>query len=279
MMVAPPVERTLAQLREHYEIERTLADRLRGAAAADRGPLYRTCYDELFRRVPNHPQLVRRADAAAQREAIEPRARLVRHFLRPGGTFAEIGPGDCSLAIDVCRTARQVYAIDVSAEITNRIAPPTNFSLLLSTGTDIPVPPGSVDVAFSYQLIEHLHPSDVEAHARQVLAALRPGGVYVCVTPSRLNGPHDVSRYFDDVATGFHLREYTNGDLTDLFLKAGFTRARPHLGVGNRLVPVPSLPLRLVEGALDRLPGPVRRRLAFAPVLFRLLGVTMVAQK
>ena len=33
--------------------------------------------------------------------------------------------------------------------------------------------------------------------------ALKPGAVYVCITPNRLSGPHDISLYFDSVATGF----------------------------------------------------------------------------
>jgi len=37
-----------------------------------------------------------------------------------------------------------------------------------------------------------------------------------------LSGPHDISAYFDDGATGFHLKEYSNEELYRLFLKTGF---------------------------------------------------------
>src|SRR6266436_5126674 len=47
--------RSEAQLREHYLIERELADRLRCAGPAERRTLYPLVYDELFRRVPAHP--------------------------------------------------------------------------------------------------------------------------------------------------------------------------------------------------------------------------------
>jgi hypothetical protein len=52
--------RTRAQLREHYEVERELADALRRAGPHERRSLYATLYDELFRRVPHHPQLTRK---------------------------------------------------------------------------------------------------------------------------------------------------------------------------------------------------------------------------
>lgn len=271
--------RTPDQLRQHYVVERELADRLRNAPEESRGQLYAECYDELFRRVPDHPQLQRKADPAEQREAVDIRARLVTHLLPPEGVFLEVGPGDCSLAIRMCERAKDVYAVDVSAEITGRLSPPSNFHLLLSGGTDLPVPDNSVDVAFSYQLIEHLHPDDAQQHLLEVCRTLRPGGVYLCVTPNRLNGPHDISKYFDDVARGFHMREYTNGELGRLFGSAGFRRADPVITLGGTLVVVPLPLLRAVEGVLMLLPSRIRRSLAAAPVMYRALGVTMRGTK
>jgi SAM-dependent methyltransferase len=271
--------RTPERLRQHYVVERELADRLRNAPGEARGQLYAECYDELFRRVPDHPQLTRKADAAEQREAVEIRARLVEPLLSREARFLEVGPGDCSLSLRMCALAKEVYAVDVSAEITSQLSPPDNFHLLLSGGTDLPVPDKSIDVAFSYQLIEHLHPDDAEQHLAEVCRTLRPGGIYLCVTPNRLNGPHDISKYFDDVARGFHMREYTNGELSRLFRRAGFRRADPVITLGGGLITVPLSLLRGVEGTLKRLPSPVRRSLAAAPVMYRALGVTMRGTK
>ena len=50
--------RTAEQVKEHYEIEKVIADRLRNSSAAERTELYKASYDELFRRVPHHPLLV-----------------------------------------------------------------------------------------------------------------------------------------------------------------------------------------------------------------------------
>ena len=40
--------------------------------------------------------------------------------------------------------------------------------------------------------------------------------LYICITPNRLDGPHDVSQYFDGVARGFHMKEYTTAALARL---------------------------------------------------------------
>lgn len=272
-------ERTADRLRAHYDIERALADRLRTASREQRGPLYRACYDELFRRVPDHPQLTRKADPGARREAVAARRSIIRGYFPPGGVFMEVGPGDCSLATSMCDVAAQVYAVDVSSEITGRMSPPPNFELRLSDGANIPLPDCSVDVAFSYQLIEHLHEQDAADHLREVHRTLKGGGTYLCVTPSRLNGPHDISRFFDETATGFHMREYTHGDLIPRFRAAGFDDVRPLLGVAGRFLEIPSGPVCALERVFEHLPHRMRRRVALRAPWFRILGVTIAARR
>src|SRR5439155_4318070 len=85
--------RTADQVREHYEIERELASRLRQCAPQERPRLYASTYDELFRRVAHHPMLLRKVDPEATRRAVRAQFRLIRRFLRPGTYFLEIGPG------------------------------------------------------------------------------------------------------------------------------------------------------------------------------------------
>jgi hypothetical protein len=48
--------RTAEELRQHYEIEKELATRLRNSSRGERAAMYTQVYDELFRRVPKHPQ-------------------------------------------------------------------------------------------------------------------------------------------------------------------------------------------------------------------------------
>ena len=152
--------RTLERLRAHYEVERELADRLRGASRAERSTLYGLAYDELFQRVPDHPQITRKADIASRRRAVASRLRLLEPYITRRSVFMEIGPGDCSLALEMARTARHVYAVDVSTEITKGLSVPPNFELIICSGADFKIPPATVDLAYSHQLLEHLHPED-----------------------------------------------------------------------------------------------------------------------
>src|SRR5205823_1094642 len=59
--VRPTAEdtRSLERVRAQYEVERELADRLLRASEDERPGLYASVYRELFRRVPDHPQLTR----------------------------------------------------------------------------------------------------------------------------------------------------------------------------------------------------------------------------
>ncbi len=93
----------------------------------------------------------------------------------------EIGPGDCKISIEVAGLVKKVIAIDVSSEITKQIKTPDNFSLILSDGSSIPVAENSVDVAYSNQLMEHLHPDDAMKQLKNIVRALAPGGIYLCL--------------------------------------------------------------------------------------------------
>ena len=241
------VERTPERVRAHYEIEKGLAASLLSANREDRKRLYGELYDELYRRVPDHPQLTRQHMPAEAYDAVRRQLKMLQRFVGENTTYLEVGPGDCALTFEVAKHVRKAIGVDVSAEITSIDRRPCNFDLVLSDGTSIPVPPGSVDVAYSNQLMEHLHPDDAREQLVNLSCALRPGGVYVCVTPNRLTGPHDVSRGFDTVATGFHLHEYTNAELINLFHDCGFGSVAIYSTVRGRSFRVPAGPVLAFE--------------------------------
>lgn len=271
--------RTLSELKAHYDVERELADRLRSSSREERLTLYGSVYDELFTRVPAHPLLTRKGDARATEAAIRSYVKILTPFLRPDSTFLEVGSGDCALSCAVAPLAATAYAVDVSEEITAGVELPSNVSVRISDGVSIPVPEQSVDVAFSNALMEHLHPEDAWEQLRNVCRSLRPGGVYVCITPNRLYGPHDISKYFDNRATGFHLKEYTTRELRKLFTKAGFSRATVLVGGRGHYVESPCLPVELLEIVFAVLPVRGRRILAEKTLLSGALGIRIVGRK
>jgi SAM-dependent methyltransferase len=247
-------DRSAAQLRQHYEVEKELANRLRNAPRAERAFLYSSLYDELYRRVPDHPQLTRKTFPETRAAAINAQMSLLRRFVNKDSSFLELGPGDCALSCAVAKWVRHVYAIDVSEEITRNTNRPTNFKLVLSDGSSVPLPPGTIDVAYSNQLMEHLHPEDAVEQLRNIYEVLAPGGIYVCCTPNRLGGPWDISMHFDPVASGFHMREYTYAELYRLFRDAGFRRIRGILAVRGRYLQIPIQVMCVIERILGMLP-------------------------
>jgi SAM-dependent methyltransferase len=190
-----------------------------------------------------------------------------------------VGAGDCRLSLGVADLVKRVYAVEVSKELTSGLPPKSNFELVIADSCDLPLPPNSIDFAYSYQLMEHLHPDDALDQLMSIHRALAPGGRYLCVTPNRLNGPWDISRSFDHVATGLHLKEYTNSDLARVFKKAGFTRVRTYVRAKGLHLLLPVFTLSAIEGVLSVMPMVVRKKIANWYPVRRILGIMLVGTK
>ncbi len=268
------------EAREYYETEKRLATRLKEASAEERKTLYSELYDELFRTVPAARRYNKwEDDPKTKARRAEEKMRLIRKYLPEGGVFVEIGPGDCATSLAAAETAGRVYAVDVSREAVGRIDPPVHFSLALSDGTSVPVPAGSADVVYSAQLMEHLHPDDAKEQLGNIVAALKSGGRYVCITPNGLSGPHDISKYFSDVAEGFHLHEYSNRELAGLFRGAGLPDIRTYVGGRGLYLRAPFVLLATLERVADILPARLRRKLFGNLLGLALFGIVMVGEK
>ncbi|MBF0295847.1 MAG: class I SAM-dependent methyltransferase [Magnetococcales bacterium] len=272
--------RTWDRMRAHYVIERELADRLRAAPAHERSALYVAVYDELFRRVPDHPQWTRRQTPEELAARIERQAARLLPLLAPGGVFLEIGCGDGALSRRMARHAAEVIAVDVSDVISRSGDPlPENLRVIITDATRLPLPDGRIDVAYSHQLMEHLHPDDAMAQLREIHRILAPGGIYLCVTPHRAAGPHDISGMFDEVATGLHLQEYAIGELAARFREAGFVDLSLQVEMRAWSGLWPLWPGMICEKMVAILPHGLRRKLAGAFPLRNLLGIRLVAFK
>lgn len=261
--------------KERYEIEKELATRLRESSRAERKTLYVTLYDEFNQRVPVYTALTQDQPSQDATTLSSPQWRFLRRFLHKDTVFLEIGAGTCAISLAAARCVKKVFALEVSKEITSHVKSADNFELVLFDGFDIPMPAESINVAFSDQVIEHIHPDDVLEQLMNIHTALANRGIYICITPNRLNGPHDISRHFDVVATGFHLKEYTNGELSRLFKQAGFAKVRAYVGMPAMYVRFPLFLLLLQEGLLSILPRKLRwilARISLARCI-RLVGV------
>lgn len=262
---------------QHYILEKSLAARLRHSTREERRTLYTSLYNELFQKVPYLNVL--QNDPLKRQRKVEGELNFIKRYLHPNTTFIEIGPGDCALSEEVAKKVIKVIAVDVSAEISKGNKRPGNFQLILSDGVSIPVPPGSADLVFSDQLMEHLHPEDAPEQLRNIYRALAPGGVYLCITPNRTGGPFDISRHFEKEATGFHLKEYTHSELKVLFKKAGFQKIRARIGGRGFYFNIPVLPIVVLEKLLHLFPYRYRRKIASIRPFVWLLGIKIVAFK
>jgi SAM-dependent methyltransferase len=271
--------RTMEQRFEHYKVEKELADKLRLASREERRSLYSSVYDELYQRVPHHTQLTRKSSPEESQAEVALQIATLKPFLDKNSIYLEVGPGDCALPLEIAKFVKQVYAVDVSNEITKNLAFPQNFKLVLSDGSSIPVSRNTVNVAYSNQLMEHIHPDDAFEQLQNIYNALAPGGIYICITPSRLNGPHDISQYFDTVASGFHLKEYTISELGDLFKKVGFSRAMVNIEIVGKYINMPVFLSVLIEKLLSILPHKIRKFIASNLPARKLLGIRLIGVK
>ena len=164
--------------------------------------------------------------------------------------------------LEMAKTMERVWAVDavVPEDLPESVA--ASFEFVQHCELADRVPAGSVDVALSCHLVEHLHPDDLPDHLAEIHGLLAPGGVYIVVTPSRLYGPHDVSRYFSDQPIGLHLREYLHADLASRLRRAGFHAVGAIRDLGTRPSRVALAVISVFERALDTLPARLRRTLA-----------------
>lgn len=258
-----PQGRSLEQVWNHFRVEARLAAGLKAANRAGRRRIYESMYDELFRLVPDHPRLAKRASEAQTRRSIRNKLGLLGPLLAPHMVVAEIAPGDCRFLVELARRTRFAYGIDLSDQRDAHWRGPDNLQLIVYDGYDTgAIADHSLDLAFSDQLIEHLHPEDTLDHFRFVRRLLKPGGKYVFRTPHPYSGPHDVSAYFCDQAAGFHLKEWTYGEMAQLLAATGFRRWQGLWMKSRHRLALPHAYFRAWERALRPLPKRLERPLA-----------------
>jgi SAM-dependent methyltransferase len=264
-------------LEAHYRLERALADQLRAAPKEARPRLYREVYDRLNAESPLYRAQQRAPDPASRDRGLRKLLAILTPHLGPEMRVLEIGPGDGALSRALAARVRSVTAVDVATGAFGDDRP-ANLELVLTEGAAVPVAAASFDLAFSNQVMEHLHPDDALDQLRAIRRALAPGGSYLCLTPNRLTGPHDISKHFDREATGLHLHEYTTGELARRFREAGFEGLRALAGSRGRFLALPTGIAALLEAAVGALPGPMRRPVARFWPIRAAIGVALLGR-
>ena len=92
-------------------------------------------------------------------------------------------------------------------------------------------------------------------------------------------GPCDISKFFDEIASGFHLREYTAREMRQLLIGAGFADVRFYARARGRFLRCPYRVIAMLESALSALPYALRNRIADTRPMRALLELRVAARK
>jgi len=264
------------RLLAHFEVEVRLARQLAQSSREQRSMLYSDVYRQLFEKVEDHPQ--HRGSSENRLKRIQSQSASLLKDIGPDGTYVEIGCGDAALTKVMASHVRSALGVDVTPVLVSDDAP-ASFRFVQSDGITLDIPTNSADLVYSNQLMEHLHAEDAMAQLQEIYRILKPGGRYVCCTPNRLTGPHDISVYFGYEPMGFHMREYDHRSLGKIFGAAGFNRVKAAVSVKGRSLTVPVFLAGLAETSLELLPRKLRSRIALSGSFANVAGVNMIGIK
>ena len=130
----------------------------------------------------NHWREVYRADHPGWQPATELFADRVRHYLRPEARLLDLGCGRGGLVEQLTHPQERTVGIDPDLD-SLREHRLTALPRLAGHSDRLPFAAASFDVIYARWLLEHL-PAPAETFAA-VARALRPGGVFVFITPNR----------------------------------------------------------------------------------------------
>ena len=260
----------------HFELEKKLAIELRNSTDAERKVLYQKLYNKLF---TAFPEIAHNLDTVNDRIAWQ--LKLIKHLYDKKKIFLEVGAGDCLLSKNLAPHFKKIVAYEVASTIPFIEDKPDNLEIKIFNGIDMHEDRDAVDVIYSNQVLEHIHPDDVpQILASYLRSFLKEKGKIVIITPHRLTGPHDVSRYFSDEAEGFHLKEYTYKEMKAVLKAAGFNRIKGYVGY-NKLgyVGININLLILAEKIYSVCPKLFRKKARSNSVIFNFFGLKIIAKK
>ena len=214
---------------EHYLREKELAQELLKSSRENRQEIFNSAYREIFTRFSPDAHCTEPLDITQTK--LPRRYLLVDALIGSNLRVLEIGCGRGLLISHLSKRNAYCLGTDVSELQIQHLNTLASGSLAFRVmdGINIDVPASSFDFVISTGVVEYFHPDDIELHLASVYRSLVKGGQYIFDTCNRLSGPHDISRGFDEVATGFHLKEYTYSELVHLLHNAGFSKVEAYL--------------------------------------------------
>lgn len=250
-----PPDRSFEQIKNHYLVEKSIAEKLKKSNREERKLILATMYDELFTKVPDHPRLTRRQSEESTSRANKSKFSIVSELLNQSVLFVEFASGDCRFAFEVAEKVKYCYGIDISDQRNPTDNIPDNFKLIIYDGYNLnEIQNDSIDIVFSDQFIEHLHKEDTKLHFQLVHRILKVGGKYVFRTPHLLTGPHDVSQFFSYEPECFHLKEWTYTEMKRMLMELEYSRFHTFLNAKGKNLRMPNAYFSICEFIIGQVP-------------------------
>jgi SAM-dependent methyltransferase len=224
--IPPEANITEQMVLAHWELERQLTLEILQSTPENRWDTFERCYSRLYAELEWLNRYVGQANPTPAPERLGKWREVIGS---PPQSVYEIGSGTGTLISYLAANGFDCKGTEITCHRGQKCLADscTSLSWGISDGVHLDrfEPPETYDAVVSDQVIEHLHPEDLEPHLKSVYNILKEGGRYVLCTPHRHTGPHDVSRVFKlDEPKGMHLREYTYRELVAAIKRAGFSR-------------------------------------------------------
>lgn len=275
--IGPPGDRDNVErnIERAFEIERDLADVLRKCAPNERSRKYVEVYQEWYQRCGSelYPDGARSPEDQGVKRTL---AYIRRQLPTACESLIEIGAGDCVIAEALAQTIAEVGVLEVAGPGLEPEGEHVAVRVEAYDGIVVPEALAPVDAILSFQVMEHLHPTDAKTQLISIAQALRKEGVFIMQTPNRVTGPHDISKHFSDVPLGFHLKEYTVGELHSMLKEAGFAYVKCYAFWKGQEYRLPCGIVATLEWIISCFPHPIRRRIVKFRGLRSIFGINMV---
>ncbi len=141
-------------------------------------------------------------------------AQMFNRWVKPSDTVLDLGSGYCEFINNI--DASRKLALDLNPESVKRANPDVEI-VLHDCSTPWPIEPGSLDVVFTSNFLEHLlDKPTVSRTLAEAHRALKPGGLIVCMGPNVRYVPGIYWDYFD------HYVALTERSLREALEQPGF---------------------------------------------------------
>jgi len=217
-------------LRKHYEIEKRYSDliRISPKGSAERKELFKKGYEEVIKIFEEYNP----GGACTQYTNIT--QKLSESLSPKGGKVLDYGCGEGNLLEYLDKHGFEVYGFDVSEtnarKTGEKMSGRAKQRIMHGDIWDFSEKfPEKFDLIAMDNVIEHIPEDEVGDIIRKCKEMLSENGALLVLTPHKLSGPHDISKFFVPLggkAECFHLKEYGANDIISVLTGNGFSDIR-----------------------------------------------------